>query len=172
MISLLEAGSMEVFITTFSVRRAIDELCTTMAPLARPNRNRLKVSVAKDVGFMDSDPGKLRQILVNLLGNAMKFTEDGVVSIDVARDEDHYLFVVSDTGVGISPEHIRQVFEPFTQVDSSQTRRVGGTGLGLTLCVRFCEMLGGTIELESEVGVGSMFTVRLPILHKNSVKDE
>jgi signal transduction histidine kinase len=121
-----------------------------------------------------TDPTRLRQILLNLLHNANKFTDGGEISLTILRDQsraavlttaaDFMVFQVRDTGIGMSPEQQRLLFQPFTQVNSSTTRVYSGTGLGLALSRALCRMLGGDIEVESAAGCGSIFTVRLPIL--------
>src|SRR5690606_9478627 len=112
---------------------------------------------------LDTDGGKLRQILVNLVGNAVKFTDRGEVVLEVATSPDHVAFHVRDTGCGIPEDKQELIFEPFTQLDSTMTREKGGTGLGLTIARRLAELLGGTVSVESQVGVGSTFPLRLPV---------
>jgi signal transduction histidine kinase len=127
----------------------------------------LQVVCPPDLGHIHTDAGKVRQILINLLGNAAKFTEHGTITIRAWRDEaavrPAIVFAVSDTGIGIAPEHLEQLFQPFSQVDSSVTRRYEGTGLGLALSRQLCLALGGEIGVVSRPGHGSTFTVRLPI---------
>jgi CheY-like chemotaxis protein len=138
---------------------------TTIEPLAQKNANRLEVYCPPDVGTMRADLTKVRQSLFNLLSNACKFTESGTIRLEVARTErDGYwiTFRVSDTGIGMTPDHLGKLFQPFTQVDPSATRRFGGTGLGLAITRHFCEAMGGDISVESKPGVGSTFTIRLP----------
>ena len=125
--------------------------------------NDFSWTVTEACAQMDSDPGKLRQILLNLLSNANKFTEHGKIRLDVHLDDAGTLvFAVHDTGIGISEEAQSHLFEEFFQGDLSPTKRYGGADLGLALCKRFCEMMGGSIGVESTTGVGSVFTVRLP----------
>jgi signal transduction histidine kinase len=114
-----------------------------------------------------TDPGKLRQILVNLLGNAVKFTDAGEVELRGWIELGVLYFQVSDTGPGIAPEYLERIFEPFTQVDSSHTRLKGGTGLGLPVSRRLARLLGGDLEVESTVGEGSRFTLSLPVLARD-----
>jgi CheY-like chemotaxis protein len=114
---------------------------------------------------MMADPTRVRQSLFNLLSNACKFTEGGTVDLEIARDEQDgswLIFRVADTGIGMTPEHLGKLFHPFSQVDSSATRRFGGTGLGLAITRQFCEAMGGDIAVQSKPGVGSIFTIRLP----------
>jgi signal transduction histidine kinase len=116
---------------------------------------------------MNSDKAKVTQIVFTLLDNACKYTQDGEIRVTLSRETvdnaDWVKMVVQDTGKGISPSHLENLFEPFTQADSSHVRDFGGTGLSLALCQRFCKMMNGTIQAESELGHGSTFTVRLPI---------
>lgn len=163
-LSKIEAGKMEVFPETFDVCAMIDEVAGTVAPLVQRRKNRLELHCPSDLGSMHSDLTKVRQVLFNLVSNACKFTEAGVITIEAERlAEDHRLkLVVRDTGIGISREQMDRLFRPFTQADASTTRKYGGTGLGLTISKRFVEMLGGTISVTSQPGKGSAFTVELP----------
>jgi signal transduction histidine kinase len=144
----------------------IDDVVTTIRPLTEPNANTLEVSCADDLGSMHADLIKVRQSLFNLLSNACKFTEHGTVSLTVRREMVNRMpwlvFRVSDTGIGMAPEQIEKLFQAFSQADASTTRRYGGTGLGLAISQRFCHLMGGTITVESQPGVGSVFTMRLP----------
>ena len=166
-LSKIEAGKMGLELESFDVKAMIDELTDTVGPLVQKNRNALNVRCDADAGTMHGDLTKTRQILLNLLSNAGKFTSDGTVTIDVRRaalhGEDCVEFSVTDTGVGMSEEQTRKVFEPFTQADVTTTRRYGGTGLGLAIVSRFCDLMGGTVSVESRLGAGSRFAVRLPV---------
>src|SRR6185503_12309925 len=126
------------------------------------------VDCAKDLGTMRSDQTKVRQTLFNLLSNACKFTNNGLVRLCAAREhvdgEDWIVLRVIDTGIGMDPAQLPRLFEAFSQADASTTRRYGGTGLGLAISRRFCQMLGGDLMAESEPGKGSAFTVRLPVV--------
>jgi PAS domain S-box-containing protein len=167
-LSKIEAGKMELYIETFDVRSTIDDVVTTVEPLIAQNGNKLEVSCTAALGAMRADMIKVRQTLLNLLSNASKFTDHGTVRLDVTREHsmergaDEYVFRVADTGIGMTPEQQGKLFEAFSQAEASTTRRFGGTGLGLAISRRFCEMMGGTITVESEHGRGSTFTVRLP----------
>jgi signal transduction histidine kinase/CheY-like chemotaxis protein len=161
-LSKIEAGRTDLYLETFSVATLVDDVAGTVRPLAEGNGNRLVVEVAGDLGQMRSDLTKVRQTLLNLSGNASKFTEGGTVTLSARRDGDDVVFVVADTGIGIAPEHMDRLFQPFSQAESSTARRFGGTGLGLVISRRFCQMLGGDVTVQSEAGVGSTFTVRLP----------
>jgi signal transduction histidine kinase/CheY-like chemotaxis protein len=161
-LSKIEAGKTELYLETFSVATLVDEVAGTVAPLAEENGNRLQVRKANGLGEMRSDLTKVRQTLLNLAGNASKFTEAGTVTLAARREGDEVVFEVADTGIGIAPEHIDRLFQPFSQAESSTSRRFGGTGLGLVISRRFCQMLGGDVTVQSEAGIGSTFTVRLP----------
>jgi CheY-like chemotaxis protein/anti-sigma regulatory factor (Ser/Thr protein kinase) len=141
----------------------INDVANISEPLAAKNSNKLIINIPD--GGMYSDLTRVRQILFNLLSNACKFTESGTVELTVTSDaamEGFTTFQVKDSGIGMTPEQISKVFEAFAQADSSTTRRYGGTGLGLAITKKFCEMMGGTISVESEPGKGTRFTVRLP----------
>ena len=166
-LSKIEAGKMALSVEPFDVKQMIDELVDTIGSLVQKNRNGLTVRCAPDVGTMYGDITKTRQIMLNLLSNAAKFTTDGAITVSVRRC-DHkgtpsIEFSVADTGIGMTPNQCQRVFEPFTQADVTTTRKYGGTGLGLAIVSSFCELMGGTIALESQPGEGSRFTVRLPI---------
>lgn len=161
-LSKIEAGRMTVYCETFSVSSTIKEITDTIQPLIKKNQNQLVVQASGNLGVMNSDLTKLRQLLFNLLSNASKFTEKGTITLDVVRESDRIRFVVSDTGIGMTEAQIDKLFQPFTQADASTTRKYGGTGLGLTISRRFCEMLGGSIDVKSQLGQGSQFIVTLP----------
>ena len=162
----IEAGKLEVTCSRFDVRDMIDEVVRTVHPLIGENGNELSLGEFDDLGEMYSDDTKIRQILLNLLSNAAKFTEQGLIGLEVGRalldDVDWLTFRVADNGIGMSPDKLECIFEAFTQADNSTSRKYGGTGLGLTISREFCKMLGGTISVESNPGQGSVFTVRLP----------
>jgi two-component system, sensor histidine kinase and response regulator len=166
-LSKIEAGKMGLAIETFDLRAMFDELFDTVGPLVQKNGNTLRLHCPDDVGGMTADQTKLRQILLNLLGNAAKFTRDGTVTVEVrpfavGGGAESLEFIVTDTGCGMTQAQTEKVFDAFTQADVTTTRKYGGTGLGLALVSRFCTLMGGTVSVESEVGVGSRFTVCLP----------
>jgi signal transduction histidine kinase/DNA-binding response OmpR family regulator len=161
-LSKIEAGRTDLYLETFSVATLVDEVASTVRPMAEARGNRLDVEYDAGLGEMHSDLTKVRQTLLNLTGNASKFTEGGTVTLTARREGDNVVFEVADTGIGIAPEHMDRLFQPFSQAESSTARRFGGTGLGLVISRRFCEMLGGGVTVRSEPGVGSTFTVRLP----------
>ncbi|MEF3303523.1 response regulator [Paenibacillus sp. GYB003] len=163
-ISKIEAGKMEMYPETCDLSALIQDVVTTVKPLVEGNGNRLELRTAE--GEMTVDVTKLRQILINLLSNASKFTKDGVIRFEVGRESrggvDGYSFKVQDTGIGMTAEQVDKLFQPFTQADSSTTRKYGGTGLGLAISHKFCSMMGGGIGVESELGLGSTFTCWVP----------
>jgi signal transduction histidine kinase len=130
------------------------------------NGNTLEVHGVDDLGVMRADLTKVRQSLLNLLSNACKFTAQGTIRLDASRETvrgaDWLMFRVTDTGIGMSPEQVEKLFQAFSQADASTTRKYGGSGLGLVISQRFCQMMGGDITVESAVGQGSTFTIRLP----------
>ena len=165
-LSKVEAGKMKLFLETFDVSGVVDEVVATAQPLAEKNGNTLEVHLAPNVGQLREDITKVRQVLLNLLSNACKFTEKGKVSLDVTRENDvtgtWVVFRVRDTGIGMTVEQTGKLFQAFTQADGSTQRKYGGTGLGLALSRKFCVMMGGDINAASEPGKGSTFTMRLP----------
>jgi PAS domain S-box-containing protein len=168
-ISKIEAGKMLVHVEEFSVPALVDEVLSAVRPGIERNRNALRLELDPAAGLMRSDALKVRQCLLNLLSNAGKFTQDGAVTLQVKRQMVNgrawVLFTVSDTGIGIAPEHVGQLFREFYQVDTSSTRRYEGTGLGLVITRRLCHMLGGEIRVVSAPGSGSTFTAELPAVH-------
>ena len=162
-LSKIEAGRMEAHIENIDVADLVVDVTTTVRQLIEANANRFDVRVEPDVGTIDTDVVKLSQCLFNLLSNAGKFTQDGVVTLTVVRDAATIRFDVSDTGIGLTDEQIGSLFRPFVQAESSTTRRFGGTGLGLVLSRRFAQLLGGDIDVESAPGSGSRFTLSIPI---------
>jgi signal transduction histidine kinase len=143
----------------------IHDVATTVQPLAEKNANTLVVQCADNLGPMRADLTKVRQALFNLLSNACKFTKQGTVSLEVTRQEEEggewITFRVCDTGIGMTPEQMGKLFQAFSQAEASTTRRYGGTGLGLAITKRFCQMMRGDVTVESELGKGSTFTIRL-----------
>jgi signal transduction histidine kinase/CheY-like chemotaxis protein len=165
-LSKIEAGKMELHLESFAITPLVEDVVTTIRPLAEKNGNRVEVDCSADLGTMRADAMRVRQALLNLASNANKFTERGVITIAVRRrGEDGREWVsvaVSDTGIGLTADQVAKLFEEFTQADASTTRKYGGTGLGLAISRRFCRMMGGDITVESTPGRGSTFTIRLP----------
>jgi two-component system sensor histidine kinase/response regulator len=166
-LSKVEAGKMELELETFDVKQMVDELISTVAAVVGKNSNILSVTFGDNLGTMCADLTKLRQILFNLLGNAAKFTHHGLVALHIARRAvggiEYIEFIVSDTGIGISDEQKARLFRPFAQGDTSIARKYGGTGLGLALVWRFCQLMGGDVTIDSPAAGGARFTVRLPV---------
>ena len=165
-ISKIEAGKMALRLEPFEIAMLAQEMITMARPLAEKNHNTLQVWCASDLGTMRADLRKVRQALFNLLSNACKFTEQGAITLEVAREmvdgAAWITFRVTDTGIGMTPEQMEKLFQAFVQADVSMTRKYGGTGLGLAISQRFCQMMGGEITVASTLGVGAIFTIRLP----------
>ncbi|MBD2461409.1 response regulator [Oscillatoria sp. FACHB-1407] len=176
-LSKIEAGKMDLYLEPFDVSQMIQDVVSTIRPLIEKNHNTLVVDYPTDIGTMYADLTKVRQNLLNLLSNAAKFTNQGTITLRVSREEEGTTqegmgktersssviqFQVSDTGIGMTPEQMDRLFQAFTQADASTTRKYGGTGLGLAIAQRFCHMMGGSLEVESEVNRGSTFTMLLP----------
>jgi PAS domain S-box-containing protein len=175
-ISKIEAGQMNLYLETFDISTLMGKVLSTTQPVIEKNGNTLVVDCASDLGTIHADPIKVRQVLLNLLSNAAKFTEQGTIALEVSREEkskvtqskdelnsSFVVFRVTDTGIGMTPKQLQQIFKAFTQADASTTRKYGGTGLGLTISRHFCQMMGGEITAFSQPGQGSTFTVRLPV---------
>ena len=165
-LSKIEAGKMEMFLEHFDVGGMIDEVASTIRPMVKKNANTLYIECAPDLGAMRADQIKVRQGLFNLLSNAAKFTHDGSVTLHAGREvmdgSEWIVFRVTDTGIGLSAEQIVKLFQDVTQADASTTRKFGGTGLGLALTRRFCQIMGGDVTVHSVPGEGSVFTIKLP----------
>ena len=165
-LSKIEAGKIDLFLETFDVKVAVEEVVTTIDPLAKKNNNSVEVIAAEDVGTIHADLVRVRQCLFNLVSNACKFTDKGVVTLRLDRetrgDDSFVVFRVTDTGIGMTAEQMAKLFQPFTQADASSTRKYGGTGLGLSITRRFAEMMGGSVTVESEIGTGSTFILTVP----------
>ena len=171
--SKIEAGKMDLYLEDFDVSELIKDVVSTIKPLVDKNSNRLEIRCDENLGVMHSDMTKIRQGLFNLLSNACKFTEKGTITLNAARvcsDEkctsesgkEWFVFSVSDTGIGMTPEQMGNLFQAFSQAEASTTRKFGGTGLGLAITQRFCRMMGGDITVQSEYGKGTIFTIRVP----------
>jgi signal transduction histidine kinase/HAMP domain-containing protein len=191
-ISKLEAGKMTVCLESFDIPTLLLEVQTTVLPLVQKNGNKMEMQCPRNIGSMYADRTKVKQVLLNLLSNAAKFTETGTISISVKKivkektakpeqtqsslqslsesDEVHateyVIFRVKDTGIGITLEQKQHIFKAFAQADPSTTRKYGGTGLGLAIGQRFCKLMGGKIFVDSQADVGSTFTVCLPVTVK------
>jgi signal transduction histidine kinase len=172
-LSKIESGKMELHLETINIPQLIQEITDIIQPVCEKNNNQLMVHCADNIQLMWGDLTKIRQNLFNLLSNASKFTNNGKLSLKVTEEittepTNHekqkvmVCFQVSDTGIGLKPEQIARLFQPFSQADSSTTRKYGGTGLGLAITREFTNMMDGTITVESEYGHGSIFTLRIP----------
>ena len=171
-LSKIEAGKMDLYLETFDAGEMVRDVATTIQPLVDKNANTLEVRSAPDVGRMRADLTKVRQSLFNLLSNACKFTREGTVAVEVERDGEWIVFRVRDSGIGMTREQLDRAFDSFTQADASIARKYGGTGLGLTITRKFCEMMGGAISAESEPGKGTTFTLRLPVEVRERPKEK
>ena len=165
-LSKVESGKMDVYPEAFDVEAIIQDVATTAQTLVERKSNRLDVQVASGIGRMVSDLTKVRQILLNLLSNAAKFTDHGTVTLSARRElhdgEDQVVIAVADSGIGMTEEQVARLFQRFMQADASTTRKYGGTGLGLSLTKALSEILGGSVAVDSVSGRGTTFTVRLP----------
>ena len=162
-LSRIEAGFEEISATHFAVREVVDEVVAMLEPLALEKQITLLSQFPDHLPALTSDPLKCRHILQNLVGNAVKFTEQGQVTITASTTEQEIQIVVADTGIGIAAEHLPYIFDEFRQADDSTSRKYGGTGLGLAIAKKYARMLGGGISVESALGKGSTFTLRLPL---------
>lgn len=167
---------MDLSLEHFDLAELVEDVSTTAAPLIQKNGNRFQLHCAPDIGTMYADLTKVRQILLNVLSNAAKFTHQGIITVQVSRqhigDVEHACFRIADTGIGISSEQMALLFQEFTQANAATTRIYGGTGLGLSLSRRFCQLMQGTITVESELGIGSIFTISLPMAVISPTGDE
>ncbi|HEY6200194.1 MAG TPA: ATP-binding protein, partial [Candidatus Binatia bacterium] len=165
-LSKVEAGRMEVFAENFRLEDIIRVATSTVEPMLKDGRVRLVTEVAPEMPTLHTDKEKLKQSLLNLLSNAAKFTEQGQIKVSAWSENGTLKLVVADTGIGMTPEALKVIFDEFRQADMSTTRKYGGTGLGLALVKKFVELMGGEIAAESETGKGSKFIVTLPIAYK------
>jgi signal transduction histidine kinase/DNA-binding response OmpR family regulator len=174
-LSKIEAGKMELHLELFDVYALITEVATTIDMQVAKNGNTLEIQCIPDIGLMRADLSKVRQGLFNLVSNAAKFTHGGQIRIDTERQTmdgtEWIVFRVSDTGIGLSPEQSVRLFQSFTQADASTTRKFGGTGLGLALTRRFCQMMNGDVTVHSVLGKGSVFTIKLPAIVSEPVTE-
>ncbi len=162
-LSRIEAGRMPLRIEAFAPGALAEEALATVAVMASQKGVKLTSHYAAALPLMESDAQRVRQILINLIGNAVKFTDAGTVRLDAAVADGRLSFAVSDTGSGIAPEHLPRLFQEFSQIDSTSTRKHGGTGLGLAISRRIARLLGGDIAVHSVLGQGATFTVTLPL---------
>ncbi len=165
-LSKIEADKIELYTETLDLAATVRDVANIIRPMVEKKGNKLVVDGADALGMICTDATRLRQCLFNLLSNAGKFTERGAVTLRVRREQkdggDWLTFAVTDSGIGMTPEQLEKLFQPFTQADASTTRKYGGTGLGLTITRKLAALMGGAVEVESEYGKGSTFTLRLP----------
>ncbi|MCA9967028.1 MAG: HAMP domain-containing histidine kinase, partial [Anaerolineales bacterium] len=162
-VAKIQSGRVDLNYTTVDVAKLCRSMLTLVDPLAQSKQIQIEFCLDGTVQFIEADEKRLKQILINLLTNAIKFTHDqGRVGLDVQAKGDTIVFSVWDTGIGIAPDDINKLFEPFVQLDNSITRKYEGTGLGLTLVQQFTDMMKGTLSVETEPDKGSQFMVALP----------
>jgi two-component system, cell cycle sensor histidine kinase PleC len=163
-ISRIEAGRMPLQVSRIKIPDLINEVKAELEPIIIRSKLAVLVDIPKELRPVTTDRQKVKQILLNLLSNALKFTHEGTITISARRHEHAGTLTVSvaDTGIGIAPADQEKIFEDFRQIDNSPTRAYGGTGLGLSICRRLAQMLGGRIAVESQVGRGSTFILTLP----------
>jgi signal transduction histidine kinase/CheY-like chemotaxis protein len=175
-LSKIEAGKTQLFIEDFDICNMIEEIVGMIKPMAGQKNNRLIVQCSSELGRMEADSVKVRQMLYNLVSNACKFTENGDIWVEADRRSgasgDEIWFWVRDTGIGMTPDQLSRLFQPFYQADSSTAQKFGGTGLGLAISHQFSKIMGGSIHVESRPGEGSAFSVRLPAKVKEKSKDK
>jgi len=159
----LDAGRETIVVDKFDVEGAMNQAAEIAEPLVDAKKLELKLIPPPTPVLIESDSTKVRQILVNLLSNAVKFTDTGTVTLEGRALKNEVQFLVTDTGIGIQPENLNRIFDPFWQVEQKATRRATGTGLGLTVCRRLANLMGGDVAVTSELGQGTTFTVTLPM---------
>lgn len=162
-ISKIEAGQLKVSVEPFNLQESIQKVVQSVRPLAEKNGLYLTLDMAGDVGSIVTDERRVEQILLNLLSNALKFTEQGGISVRCKREAGYYVTTVTDTGIGIKEGDLDRLFKPFHQIDSGLSRKYAGTGLGLSICMRLAELMGGEIGVRSKFGEGSTFWLTLPV---------
>lgn len=158
----VESGKVDVNITDVGIDALIQNISDTINPLASKNSNNFSIIQNQTFLTVRTDKEKVEQVLLNLLSNACKFTNTGDITLTINNSDEAIEFIVSDSGIGLSQEQQCYIFDEFRQVDSSQSRKFSGTGLGLAISKSFVELINGTIAVESELGVGSVFVVKLP----------
>ena len=163
-LSKIETGKMQVSLEAFNPAPLLVQVCDALSPLLAQNGNKLVLDIdKKSMRDMESDRGKLQQIVTNLFSNACKFTKDGQITVSAAMDQQSLTVTVADTGIGMTETQQARVFEAFIQAEANTGLKYGGTGLGLAIVKEFCTMLGGSIEVESQPNEGALFRVRLPV---------
>jgi two-component system sensor histidine kinase/response regulator len=168
----MEAGKERVDVHNVDVPPLLESVASMAEPLAAAKGLSFELRLPKEEVTLRTDPMKLRQVLLNLISNAVKYTDTGTVALSGDRADGHVHFLVSDTGVGVAEDHLEKIFEPFWQVEQTTTRRAGGTGLGLAVTRQFVDLLGGTIDVNSTLGKGSTFRVSLPVPSEDSPSED
>ena len=163
-LSKIEAGKMELHVEEFEFETHIKQIEATAKPLVEKNDNNFVIDQPDNIGKLTNDQTKLRQILFNMLSNAAKFTKKGTVTLGITKYDEKVRFAVTDTGIGMNAEQLGKVFEEFTQAESSTSKDYGGTGLGLPISKKMTEMMGGIMEVESQEGEGTTFSIVIPIV--------
>jgi len=154
---------MDLYLEDFKLKDFISQVISTAQPLVEKNRNKMVVELDDSIGTLRNDETKLRQVLLNLLSNAAKFTEGGVIKLKISKAaRSSVKFELSDTGIGMTPKQLKNVFEEFMQAETSTSKKYGGTGLGLPISKKITEMMDGKIEIKSKVGEGTTFTITIP----------
>jgi signal transduction histidine kinase len=167
-LSKIESGKMTLFVEPFDISSLLTTVTDTASALVLKNSNRLVLDCPSDIGQMSADQTKTRQILLNLISNASKFTKDGTITLGAVRNSTIIHFSVTDTGIGMTPEQCAKLFQAYVQADKSTQKNFGGTGLGLSISLKFARLMGGDIAVSSEIGKGSTFTVTLPVAVQSS----
>jgi signal transduction histidine kinase len=163
-LSKIEAGKMELHVEEFELEKHIKQIEATAKPLVEKNENNFVIEKPDDIEKLTNDQTKLRQILFNMISNAAKFTKKGTVTLGITKYDEKIRFAVTDTGIGMNAEQLGKVFEEFTQAESSTSKDYGGTGLGLPISKKMTEMMGGIMEVESQEGEGTTFSIVIPIV--------
>ncbi|HEX9584759.1 MAG TPA: response regulator [Gammaproteobacteria bacterium] len=175
-LSKIEAGKMDLYFEGFDLKELLLDITNTIQPLVKKNSNRLELICDPELGTMHTDMTKVRQAMFNLISNAAKFTSEGTITVRATRESeaegDRVRLSVADTGIGMTPEQMDKLFQPFSQADASTTRQYGGTGLGLAISRHYCQMLGGDISASSEPGKGTTFVIALPVVAKPAPVEE
>jgi len=170
--SRIEAGRLELTYETFDIRRVAADLMATIAPLAEQKGLEVRIDIDENIGLIGADRTRVRQVLWNLVGNAIKFTDRGRITVAVTPSNGEVLFSVKDTGIGIAPEYLPRIFDHFSQIDDGRREVVSGTGLGLSISKNLVELHGGRIWVESQVGRGSNFCFTIPTKQPETVEAE
>jgi CheY-like chemotaxis protein/anti-sigma regulatory factor (Ser/Thr protein kinase) len=171
-ISKIEAGRLELYITEFNLVKTLEMTKDLASPLGEKNNNQVVFEIDSNLGLMNNDETRIKQCIINLISNACKFTSNGLVSITVRKIhvgvQENVEFIIKDTGIGMKEEQLQKIFEEFSQASDDTTSKFGGTGLGLTITKTLVEMMGGSVSVASEEGVGSAFTLIIPTRYENT----